>query len=140
MVTQTYGSWNSLFNDPFFIGFDKLVNKLTYTPNQQVGFPPYNVRKEDEDTFVVELAVAGFSKEELRIKEHDGDLIVEGSKLEDDKAEYVHKGIAGRKFTRNFLLGEYMNIKSADLNDGMLYITVKREIPEDKLPKQIPIN
>jgi molecular chaperone IbpA len=125
-------------NDPFFIGFDKMFNRLTNTTHQQSGFPPYNVRKVDEDTFVVELAVAGYNRHSLEVTEHDGLLSIKGERPEDVE-EYLHKGIAGRKFTRTFALGEYMYVDSADLNDGMLYVIVKREVPEEKKPKTIKI-
>jgi len=125
-------------NDPFFIGFDRMFNRLTNTTTNQSGFPPYNVRKVDEDTFVVELAVAGYNKESIKITEHDGSLIIKGERPEDVE-EYLHKGIAGRKFTRTFALGEYMYVNSADLVDGMLYVVVKREVPEEKKPKIIEI-
>lgn len=138
VTTYTTGSLNNLFNDPFFIGFDKMFARLSETPNQQSGFPPYNVRKVDEDTFVIELAVAGYNKDSLSITEHDGTLEIKGERPEDQE-EYVHKGIAGRKFTRSFALSEYMYVDSADLNNGMLYVVVKREIPEEKKPKQIKI-
>ena len=139
-VTYTSGSGttNSLFNDPFFIGFDRMFNRLTNTTNQQSGFPPYNVRKVDEDTYVVELAVAGFNKDSIDITEHNGTLTIKGERPEDVE-EYVHKGIAGRKFTRTFTLAEYMFVDSADLNDGMLYVVVKRNVPEEKKPKTIKI-
>lgn len=127
-----------LFNDPFFIGFDALANRLTSAHTSTNGFPPYNVRKVDEDTFVVELAIAGYNKESLTITEHDGTLTVKGERPEDAE-EYIHKGIAGRKFTRTFALGEYMYVESADLNDGMLYVVIKREVPEEKKPKTIKI-
>ncbi len=125
-------------NDPFFIGFDRMFDRIAGTPHQQSGFPPYNVRKIDEDTYVVELAVAGYNKESLDITEHDSTLTIKGERPEDVE-EYLHKGIAGRKFTRTFALGEYMYVNSADLVDGMLYVVVKREIPEDKKPKTIKI-
>ena len=125
-------------NDPFFIGFDRMFDRLTNTTTNQSGFPPYNVRKVDEDTFVVELAVAGYNKESIKITEHDGSLIIKGERPEDVE-EYLHKGIAGRKFTRTFTLAEYMYVDSADLNDGMLYVVVKRNIPEEKKPKTIKV-
>lgn len=126
------------FNDPFFIGFDKMFSRISNTPNQQSGFPPYNVRKIDEDTFVIELAVAGYNKESLEITEHEGTLTIKGERPEDSE-EYIHKGIAGRKFTRSFALAEYMYVSSADLVDGMLYAVIKREVPEEKKPKKIAI-
>lgn len=129
---------NSMFNDPFFIGFDRMLDRMTHAPHQQSGFPPYNVRKVDEDTFVVELAVAGYNKNSLAVTEDDGMLEIKGERPEDSE-EYLHKGIAGRKFTRTFALGEYMFVDSADLNDGMLYVVVKRDLPEEKKPKTIKI-
>lgn len=135
---ETTGLGPTWLNDPFFIGFDKMFSRMTNTTNQQSGFPPYNVRKIDEDTFVVELAIAGYNKESLEITEHDGTLIIKGERPEDVE-EYLHKGIAGRKFTRTFALGEYMFVNSADLVDGMLYVVVKREVPEEKKPKTISI-
>ena len=140
-MTYNYATntWTSIMNDPFFIGFDKFSQRISSTLNtQHQNFPPYNVRKIDEDTFVVELAVAGFAKEDLAITEHDGILTVEGTK-EDSPEDYIHKGIAGRKFTRTFTLGEYIFVSTADLNDGMLYVVLKREVPEDKKPKIIDI-
>lgn len=141
MVTYNYGTntWTSIMNDPFFIGFDKFAQRVSSNLNTtHQTFPPYNVRKVDADTFVVELAVAGFSKNELTITEHDGILTIEGAK-QDESENYIHKGIAGRKFTRTFTLGEYVFVNSADLNEGMLYVILKREIPEDKKPKIIDI-
>lgn len=134
---STSGLGSAFLNDPFFIGFDKMFDRMTSTTNQS-GFPPYNVRKIDEDTFVVELAVAGYNKESIDITEHDGSLIIKGERPEDVE-EYLHKGIAGRKFTRTFALGEYMYVDSADLVDGMLYVAVRREVPEEKKPKTIEI-
>lgn len=131
-------TWNSMFNDPFFIGFDSLANRLTSTHVNTSTFPPYNVRKEDEDNFIVELAVAGYNKESLSVTENDGSLEIKGDRPEDAE-EYVHKGIAGRNFTRSFILGEYMHVDSAEIEDGMLYIKVKRELPEEKKPKTIKI-
>ena len=127
-----------IFNDPFYIGFDKMFDRLTTTTHQQSGFPPYNIRKVNEDTFVVELAVAGFNKNSLSVTENNGTLEIKGERPEDAET-YLHKGIAGRKFTRTFALGEYLFVDSADLNDGMLYVVVKRDIPEDKKPKTIKI-
>jgi molecular chaperone IbpA len=128
-----------LFNDPFFIGFNRELNRLNnlHKTNSQ-SYPPYNVRKHDEDTFVVELAIAGFNKESIKVTEHEGTLKIEGERPEDAET-YIHKGIAGRKFTRTFVLGEYMHVDDADLLDGILYVTVKRDVPEEKKPKTIKI-
>lgn len=138
VTTYTNGSWSSLFNDPFFIGFEALADRLTSAHTNTSGFPPYNIRKVDEDTFVVELAVAGYNKESLEITEHNGTLEIKGERPEDVE-EYVHKGIAGRKFTRSFVLGEHVHVDNADLKDGMLYVSLKRDLPEEKKPKTIKI-
>lgn len=143
VTTYTNGSgtytFNSLFNDPFFIGFDKLTNRLANAHSNASGFPPYNVRKlEDDDNFMIELAVAGYNKESITIEEHEGTLTIKGERPDVDN-EYVHKGIAGRNFTRTFALGEYVNVTGAELKDGMLYVILKREIPEEKKPKTIKI-
>lgn len=135
----TYNTFPSVFNDPFFIGFDRLVNRVSTLHTNSTGFPPYNVVKKDNDNWVVEMAVAGFSKDEIEITEQDGTLKIEGSKEDESKSEYLHRGIATRKFTRSFALGEYMYVDKAELTDGMLYITIKLELPEEKKPKTIKI-
>jgi molecular chaperone IbpA len=135
---QENGLGPTWLNDPFFIGFDRMFDRLSGTTHQQSGFPPYNVRKQDEDTFVVELAIAGYNKSSLEITEHDGTLSIKGERPEDEE-EYLHKGIAGRKFTRTFALGEYMYVSSAELLDGILSVVVKRDVPEEKKPKTIKI-
>ena len=135
----TYNTFPSVFNDPFFIGFDRLVNRVSTLHTNSNGFPPYNVVKKDQDTWAVEMAVAGFSKEEIEITEQDGTLKIEGSKEDESGAEYLHRGIATRKFTRSFALGEYMYVDKAELTDGMLYITIKLELPAEKKPKTIRI-
>ena len=137
--TYTTGSSNSLFNDPFFIAANRLANRLTLPADASSGFPPYNTRKVDDETYVVELAVAGYSRDDLKITEHENTLIIEGSKEENEDAEYIKKGIASRKFTRKFGLDEYMYVDSADLKDGMLYIVLRYDIPEEKKPKTIDI-
>ena len=138
ITMQENGLGPTWLNDPFFIGFDRMFDRLSGTTHQQSGFPPYNVRKQDEDTFVVELAIAGYNKSSLEITEHDGTLSIKGERPEDEE-EYLHKGIAGRKFTRTFALGEYMYVSSAELLDGILSVVVKRDVPEEKKPKTIKI-
>jgi molecular chaperone IbpA len=140
MVNTTYttGSyWNEFFNDPFFIGFGPNINTWKHVTKQE-SYPPYNVIKEDEDTYIVELALAGFSKSEIDVTVDNGNLIVKGEKEKNDK-EFQHKGIATRSFTRSFALGEYMEVTGAELDNGMLSITVERIVPEEKKPKTIKI-
>jgi molecular chaperone IbpA len=129
-----------LFNDPFFIGFNRELSRLNtaHKTNSQ-SYPPYDLLKLDEDTYRISIAVAGFSKENINVSVDNGTLIIKGEIVEVTDAEVVHKGIAGRKFTRSFALGEYMEVTGAEMKDGMLHINVDRIIPEDKKPKAIDI-
>ena len=130
----------AIFNDPFFIGFNRNLAQLNnvYKTNNQ-SYPPYDLLKLDEDTYVLSLAVAGFSKEDIDISVDNRSLIIKGEIVEITDAEVVHKGIASRKFTRTFALGEYMEIVGAELKDGMLTIKIDRIVPEEKKPKSIKI-
>ena len=130
----------AIFNDPFFIGFKDTLSRLNnvYASNQ--SYPPYNVIKSDEDSYRIEIAVAGFNKKNLDISVENSTLIIKGdSSEEDNKVEFMHKGIAARKFTRAFALGEFMEVVGADFENGMLTINIDRIIPEDKKPKSIKI-
>ena len=129
-----------LFNDPFFIGFNRELGRLNtaYKTNSQ-SYPPYDLLKLDEDTYQISLAIAGFSKEDIDVSVDNGTLIIKGEIVEVTDAEVVHKGIAGRKFVRSFALGEYMEVTSAELKDGMLHVHVVRVVPEEKKPKYIKI-
>ncbi len=129
-----------LFNDPFFIGFNRNLTQLNnaYNTNKQ-SYPPYDLLKLDEDTYQISLAIAGFSREDIGVSVDNGTLIIKGEIVEVTDAEVVHKGIAGRKFVRSFALGEYMEVTSAELKDGMLHVYVVRIVPEEKKPKTIKI-
>jgi molecular chaperone IbpA len=129
-----------LFNDPFFIGFNRELSRLNtaHKTNSQ-SYPPYDLIKLDEDTYKISLAVAGFSKDDITVSVDNGTLIIKGEIVEVTDAEVVHKGIAGRKFVRSFALGEYMEVTSAELKDGMLHVNVVRIVPEEKKPKVIKI-
>ena len=138
--TYTTGTLNNFFNDPFFLGFGpnlQVWNHIHGSGSQ--SYPPYNVIKQDEDTYVVELALAGFDKSDLFISVDNGNLIVKGNKESKDDVTFTHKGIATRSFTRSFALGEYMEVTDAEFENGMLSITIERIIPEEKKPKQIKI-
>ena len=130
-----------LFKDPFFIGFNRELERLNAVHNlaTRQAYPPYDILKIDEDTYKLSLAVAGFSKSDIDVSVDNGTLIVKGEITEAIDAEVVHKGIAGRKFTRTFALGEYMEVSNAELKDGMLTINIVRIVPEDKKPKTIKI-
>ncbi len=133
-------AWD-LFKDPFFIGFNREMERLSNVQlaSRQTNYPPYDLLKLDDDTYLLSLAVAGFSKDDIKVSVDNGTLIIKGEIVEVTDAEVVHKGIAGRKFTRSFALGEYMEVTGAEMKDGMLHINVDRIIPEDKKPKTIKI-
>jgi molecular chaperone IbpA len=130
-----------LFKDPFFIGFNRELDRLNTVHNlaTRQAYPPYDIIKLDEDTYKLSLAVAGFSKDDIKVSVDNGTLIIKGEIVEVTDAEIVHKGIAGRKFTRTFALGEYMEVTGAEMKDGMLHIDIDRIVPEDKKPKDITI-
>jgi molecular chaperone IbpA len=129
-----------LFNDPFFIGFNRDLARLNNAhQTNSHSYPPYDILKLDEDTYRLSIALAGFTKEDIDVSIDNGTLVIKGEIVEITDAEVVHKGIAGRKFVRSFALGEYMEVSSAELKDGMLTINIVRVIPEDKKPKVIKI-
>jgi len=129
-----------LLNDPFFIGFGRDVQRMkANTEIFSTNYPPHNVIKINDDSYLIELAVAGFSKEEVDIHVTGNQVDVHGVKNEEDEASFVHKGIASRNFRKFFALGEYMEVSGASLKDGLLQITIDRVIPEEKKPKHIKI-
>lgn len=121
------------------IGFDPLLDtfKQVSLNAKAAGYPPYNIYK-NKDTYVLELAVAGFAKEDLTVTVKELQLTVEG-RLEAPEREPIHKGIATRDFKQDFVLAEYVVIKGAELKDGLLQITLEQELPEALQPKVIKI-
>lgn len=119
--------------DPFFnLGF----NTLQAT---KPSYPPYNVIKVDDDKLIMEFAVAGFKKDEVEVTTEKNVLTIKSTKDDADEKDYLHKGIAARKFTRAFTLPEYFEVDSASVDNGILYIDLIRNIPEEKKPKTIKI-
>ena len=129
---------------PFTIGFDRLFDNLhnvseIHSPN----YPPYNIIGEEDDRFVIEIACAGFSKDEFNIN-----LLPEGNKLivqgvqdrGEDTRKYYHKGIAARNFTHSFALADNVEVEGSVYYDGVLEITLKRVIPEEMKPQKIEVN
>ena len=129
-----------LFKDPFFIGFNRELERFNSLSKVNNGaFPPYDLLKLDEDNYQLTLAVAGFTKKDLTVSIEDGSLWITGEITTITDAEVVPKGIAASKFTRIFELSEYMEVSTVELKDGMLTINIVRVIPEDKKPKIIKI-
>ena len=138
--TTTWETWiPSIAN--WTIGFDdqfRLLDQLKTTFNNQ-SYPPYNIRKVDDEKYEVEMAIAGFTKGEVDIEVKDQVLTIKGNKVKDVSAEYVHKGIATRDFTQTFALAEYVIVKGASLKDGILCVSLERELPEEKKARTITI-
>jgi molecular chaperone IbpA len=125
-----------------FIGFDHILRELdriSSHPNEV--YPPHNVIKLDDTTTLIELAVAGFNKDDLAIELKDNVLTVNGDKTHryPDSA-YVHRGISTKKFSKSFRLSEYTEVTGATITDGILNVSVSVKVPEEKLPKLIPIH
>ena len=116
------------YMDPF-AQLSREFDKLFGAPLQKTNYPPYNVKKVNDDHFVMEFAVAGFTKKELDVSVEKDILTVKGEKLGNED-EYLYKGIATRKFIRSFQLPEYFEISSASAADGILYIDLHRNMPE----------
>ena len=123
------------------VGFDRVADLLqTAAADAASGYPPYNIERVDENAYRVEIAVAGFRPEELNIEVKENLLIVQGRKsANDDNRRYLHRGLAERNFERRFQLADYMVVTDADLADGLLSISLKRELPEALKPRRIEI-
>ena len=129
----------------FSIGFDSLFDRLfDMDTTRDSGYPPYNIRKVNELQYVIELALAGFSKDDIEVEVTEGQLAIRSKKLE-EKTEvnsddsFVHKGIAKRSFMRQFTLSDDIIVKGADLKDGMLIVDLEKVIPDEKKPRLIKI-
>jgi molecular chaperone IbpA len=121
------------------VGFDRYFNG--HFPNTNGNYPPHNIVKYDETHYGIEIAVAGFSKEEITVEVDQDQLTVKGRKLNqaDSRFEYLHRGLAARDFEQTFTLAEYMEVKAAEVKDGMLVIEIERVVPEALKPRQIVI-
>ena len=124
------------------VGFDRLFDLLedgTSTTSNE-NYPPFDLEQDGEDRYRITLAVAGFRADEIDVTAQQNLLIVSGRKADqDDGRNYVHRGIAARSFERRFALGDYVQVKGADIKDGLLSIELEREIPEAMKPKKIEI-
>jgi molecular chaperone IbpA len=124
------------------IGFDRLFNELDrqFANSQTSGYPPYNIAQVTDDEYVITLAVAGFGMDNLDITKDKNILTIEGTSPKgDENVNYLHKGIAGRNFRREFTLADHVEVESASLENGMLNVYLKREVPEELQPKKIAI-
>ena len=124
------------------VGFDQIFNDFEHRFANQLAtnYPPYNIVKRSEDNYEIQIAVAGFSREEIDLTVENNELQIKGTKFEgEDSAEYLHRGLAARNFERAFTLGQYLEVDSAEIKDGLLIIKLERHIPEAMKPKKIEI-
>ncbi|WMT89345.1 Hsp20 family protein [Pelagibacterium sp. H642] len=129
---------------PFYrstVGFDRLFSRLDNLVGEDAKtYPPYNIERTGDDTYRVTIAVAGFSSGDIAIETKENSLQVKGSRAANgDKREFLHRGIAERAFELRFQLADYVEVSGASLENGLLHIDLKREIPESKRPRQIEI-
>ena len=133
---------DSILKDPRILGFEPTFQRLQKVVNQPKNdsFPPHNiVYAKDSDSFKVELALAGYSEDDIKITLQDQVLTIETDELEKVETNYVHHGIAQRKFRKQFTLGEYLVVEGAEFTNGLLSITINKELPEEKKPQVISI-
>ena len=124
------------------IGFDRLFNDVErrFANQVQTNYPPYNILKHDDDLFEIEIAVAGFDKEDVTIEVDQNLLTIRGNRLkEDDASKYLHRGLAARDFERTFTLAEHMEVGDAELTNGILRVKLTRIVPEALKPRLIAI-
>lgn len=134
---------DNFFSSPFFVGFDDQFNRLSKLHDDLTknipSYPPYNIKKTDENKYTIEIAVAGFSKSEIDIEFVEDKLVIKGNAKDDTTSDFLFKGIAARAFTRTFALNDQVEIKDAELINGMLKIALERIIPDHKKPRKIEI-
>ena len=122
--------------------FDRLFGSLDNTnpnPNNVQGYPPYNIRKDGETKYFIELAVAGLSEDDLEVELKEDVLEIRSKQSTEDEANYVHRGIAKRSFHRSFTLSDDIVVKGCGLVNGMLTVELEKVIPEEKRARLIPI-
>ena len=128
---------------PHFVGFDSLFDRLNehYQLHTPTNFPPYNIRKLEENKWQVEVALAGYDRKDIEVKTIEGNLVVET--VENEKTtedpELVHRGISQRKFSRNFVLAEDVLVRGADLSNGILTVYAERVVPDEKKARTVEI-
>jgi molecular chaperone IbpA len=135
---------NTLFPRSSFVGFDHLFQDLDWVARHATDtYPPHNIVRVSENDYRIEIAVAGFTFEDLDIEQDERTLTVKGEKAkkeEVDETAYIHRGISQKNFKRVFRLSEYVYVDGASLEGGILAITLKFELPEEKRPRKIDIS
>jgi molecular chaperone IbpA len=122
------------------IGFETLFDRLNdWSRDANEGYPPYDIVRKGEDQFQINIAVAGFSRDEITITAEASQLTVAGRKPDKDDTDYLYQGIAARSFERRFNLADYIEVESADFENGLLHINLVRRVPEKVKPRKIAI-
>ena len=124
------------------VGFDRLFDLLENSARVDAseGYPPFDIERESDDSYRITLAVAGFRPDEIEIIAHNNQLTVSGRKTEEkDEGRFLHRGIATRAFERRFQLADFVQVRHADFDNGLLRIALKREVPEAMKPRRIEI-
>ena len=144
MVTTRALSLFDNFNQltPYAVGFDRVFDQLNrYVDNNatSTGFPPYNIRKEGDYNYVIEMALAGFGKDDIEVEVADGTLSVRSVKENSEDDSTVYRGISYRKFERKFTMADDIVVNGASLENGMLKLELERVVPEEKKPRLISV-
>lgn len=124
------------------VGFDRMMSMLDTAQKSASAetYPPYDIEKTGEDAYQIRVAVAGFGPDDLEVEVRDGQLVIVGKGAnEKDNAQYLHRGIAKRAFERRFQLADHVEVRGADLRDGLLVVDLAREVPEAMKPRKIEI-
>ena len=126
------------------IGFDTMFDKLErrFANQVQNNYPPHNIIRTGENTYLIEIAVAGFGKDEVSVSLENNELSIKGEKAEVDETaeiQYLHRGLASRNFVRVFPLAEHIQVKGAEIKDGILTVKLERIIPEELKPRIIEV-
>ena len=145
-MTRNLSVWNSL--RPFSVGFDSIFeefDRMLESPERyNSNYPPYNIHKLSDNDYKIEVALAGYSRDDIEIELKDNTLTVRNKTKEkvvnDESNGVIHKGISTRQFERSFTISEDIKVKNADLKNGLLSIDLERIVPEEKKPRLININ
>lgn len=122
------------------VGFDRLFNLLESGMREEDGYPPFDIERQGEDSYRITLAVAGFRPDEIEVVAQQNQLTITGKRAEDkDQGQYLHRGIAARPFERRFQLADFVEVRSASFDNGMLRIDLQRVVPEAMKPRKIEI-
>ena len=144
-LTNIFDHFDRNLLTPYAVGFDRVFDRLnTYVANQNhmtpTGFPPYNIRRDGDYNYVIEMALAGLSKDDLEVQVADGTLTVRSvDKKEEEDGELVHRCISYRQFSRSWTLADEVVVNDAKMKDGMLAIHLEHVVPEEKKPRLVKI-